>query len=247
LTSAPQESDFGEYRGTAFRLVEAQHRISTSRLTESIAEEDRLETLIEQAKPPLPETARGLHYLLATPFRYGHRTESRFRRAGERPGIFYASELPRTCLAEMAYWRLRFFAAAPDALLPTTTTEYLMFGVGVAADKALDITRRPFVRSRAQWKSTQSYGACQRFAADARAIGAQLIRYESARDEQAGANVALFDPSCFTSPVPTSQGTWHFRFQGGRLVVIGASPSLERHEYDFGQFGLAHPQKKVAK
>ena len=76
MTDVPAPTDFVHYGGTVFRLVEAQHRISTSRLTDSLAEEERLEALIEQAKPSLPDAARGLHYLLATPFRYGHRSES---------------------------------------------------------------------------------------------------------------------------------------------------------------------------
>jgi hypothetical protein len=238
LTENPTPSNFVIYRGSVFRLVEAQHRISTSRLTDSIADEERLEALIEQAKPPLPTEAQGLHYLLATPFRYGHRSESRFRRAGERPGIFYASETKRTCIREMAYWRLRFFAASPAATLPSTTTEYLMFGIGIAADRSLDLTLPPFARKRTAWSNKQSYDACQRFAASARAVATQLIRYESARDDDGGFNVALFDPSCFTAPVPTPEGTWHFRFQNHRLIVIGASPSQERHEFDFGHFGL---------
>jgi len=238
LTDAPSPSDFVRFDATVFRLVEAQHRISTSRLTDSLAEEERLELLVEQVKPPLPDQARGLHYLLATPFRYGHRSESRFRKAGERPGIFYASESTRTCIVEMAYWRLRFFAASPDALLPATTTEYLMFGIGVAAERAVDLTRPPFSRRRAKWTDKRSYDACQQFAALARNIAAQLVRYESARDEDGGVNIALFDPACFSAPVPNSEGTWHFRFQNGKLVVIGASPSHQRHEFDFERFGL---------
>lgn len=238
MTDTPLPAHFVQYAGTVFRLVEAQHRISTSRLTDSIAEEERLELLIEQAKPRLPVEAQGLHYLLGTPFRYGHRSESRFRKAGERPGIFYASETMRTCIVEMAYWRLRFFAASPDALLPSTTTEYLMFGIGIAADRGLDLTQPPFAGHRGKWASKKSYDACQRFAASARGIGAQLIRYESARDHERGINIALFDPGCFAAPVPKSEGTWHFRFQNRRLVTIGASPSQERHEFDFSQFGL---------
>jgi len=238
LTDTPSQSHFVSYRNDVFRLVEAQHRISTSRLTDSLAEEERLESLIEQAKPPLPENARGLHYLLATPFRYGHRSASRFRKAGERPGIFYASESSKTCIVEMAYWRMRFFAASPNALRPTTTTEYLMFGVGLIATRALDLTLPPLVSKRTKWAHKSSWDACQDFAARAREIDTQLIRYESARDGQGGINVALFDPECFAEPVPRAAGTWHFRFQAHRLLVIGASPSNERYEFDFAQFGL---------
>lgn len=238
MTDTPSQSDFVSYQGEVFRLVEAQHRISTSRLTDSLAEEERLEKLIEQAKPPLPEKARGLHYLLATPFRYGHLSASRFRKAGERPGIFYASETSKTCIVEMAYWRLRFFAASPDAQLPVTTTEYLMFRIGLAAERAADLMRPPFAGKRSKWVDKHSWDACQAFAALARGIDTQLIRYESARDDEGGVNIALFDPDCFSAPVPSSAGTWHFRFQGGRLVVIGAAPSNDRYAFEFGQFGL---------
>ena len=118
MSRAPKRSDFANYRGEVLRLVEAQHRISTSRLADSLVEEERLERLIEEVKPPLPKAARRLHYLLATPFRYGHRIESRFRKAGERPGIFYAfGNRSVTCIHEMAYWRMRFFAASPSAVV----------------------------------------------------------------------------------------------------------------------------------
>ena len=237
MSRTPRKSDFIRYRRTLFRLVEAQHRISTSRLTDSLVEEERLEQLVEQVKPPLPKEARGLHYLLATPFRYGHRTASRFRRAGERPGIFYASESRITCLTELAYWRLRFHAASPDAQLPASTTEHFMFSVPVDAARSLDLTRPPFAADRGKWISKTSYEACQGFAALARAIAAQLIRYESARDPK-GINAALLDPACFTAPVPTSEGSWHLRFQNGKLIARGAAPSDERHEFEFGQFGL---------
>jgi hypothetical protein len=241
LTEVPSPAEFSSYRSTVFRLVEDQHRISTSRLTDSLVEEERLERLIEEVKPRLPAAARNLHYLLATPFRYGHRSPSRFRRAGERPGIFYASESAATCIAEMAYWRMRFFSASPGARLPATTTEYLMFGIGIASDRALDLTRPPFAKGRRKWVHKTSYEACQHFAASARAIAAQLIRYESARDPNGGFNVALFDPSCFTADVPASHSSWRFRFQDGQLLVIGASPSSDRYQFQFARFGLKHP------
>jgi len=238
LTRAPSKADFIDYRGEVLRMVEAQHRISTSRLTDTLLEEERLERLIEEVKPPLPRAARKLHYLLATPFRYGHRSESRFRRAGERPGIFYASERKITCLYEMAYWRMRFFAASPEAILPTTTTEYLMFGAEIDAPRSLDLSRKPFSAARVKWIDPTSYQECQGFADRARKISTQLIRYQSARDPEGGFNIALLDPACFRSDVPTNHGTFHFRFQNGKLTVIGASPQTDRHEFEFAKVGL---------
>jgi hypothetical protein len=91
-TSTALASEHRPYRGKVWRLVEGQHRISTNRLASDSATQALLEELAEEVKPQVPEAARHLHFLLATPFRYGHRSASRFRRANERPGIFYAAE-----------------------------------------------------------------------------------------------------------------------------------------------------------
>src|SRR5215210_2076612 len=96
----PSIADFRTYSARLFRVVEAQHTISTHRLTDDPAEQDVLERLIEEVKPTMPMEARGLHYLLGTAFRYGYWKATRFRRADERPGIFYASEGMPTAVAE---------------------------------------------------------------------------------------------------------------------------------------------------
>ena len=239
--SIPTASDFRPYAKRVIRIVEAQHRISTDRLVDGPAEQDVLERLVEEVKPTIPSTARGLHHLLATPFRYGYARETRFRRAGERPGIFYASEQERTALAETAYWRMRFYSAAAGVLLPTTTAEHWAFSITVRVERALDLTAVPFSKARRSWTDPLQYGACQRFAASARGVDAQLIRYESARDPKSGANIALFDPAAFQKPVPRDERMWHFRFQGSRLTAFAAGQSNLRHDFTFEQFGLTPP------
>ena len=94
--------------GGAWRAVEAQHIASTRRLVDSNEEQAVLEELLEESKPRMPASTVGLHYLLATPFRYPpwHRG-SRFRSPAE-PGVFYAAEERRTACAELGYWRWRF-------------------------------------------------------------------------------------------------------------------------------------------
>ena len=72
-----QPADLKPYAATVWRLVEAQHRISTNRLAASAGDQALLEQLVEEVKPPLPSAARKLHYLLATPFRYGYAKPSR--------------------------------------------------------------------------------------------------------------------------------------------------------------------------
>src|SRR5262245_11246750 len=93
-TPDARASDSPELAGTCWRLVEAQHHVSTLKLVDSVKERELLEELIEATKPPLPPECRGLHYLLSTPFRYGsvYPAGSRFRRAGLTEGVFYASE-----------------------------------------------------------------------------------------------------------------------------------------------------------
>lgn len=111
-TPVALSSNARKLSGTCWRLVEAQHHVSTLKLVDSVSEQALLEELIEATKPPLPPECRDLHYLLSTPFRYGavYPIGSRFRRAGMTEGVFYASETPQTAVAEMAFYRLLFFA-----------------------------------------------------------------------------------------------------------------------------------------
>ena len=90
-----------------WRVVEAQHQVSTRKLVDSADEQILLEELIDRAKPPYTTPAR-LHYLLATPFRYPPlRHGSRFGRRHER-GIWYGSSTRRAAFAEISYYRLLF-------------------------------------------------------------------------------------------------------------------------------------------
>jgi hypothetical protein len=61
------------------------------RLVDSLEDQATLERLLETSKPPLPEAAEGLHYLLDTPFRYRSPYGSRFR-AGTDPGVWYGAK-----------------------------------------------------------------------------------------------------------------------------------------------------------
>ena len=110
-------------------MVEAQHRVSTMKLVDSLEEQELLETLLETSKPPFPPACRHLDWLLATPFRYGafYPTGSRFRRAGMTPGVFYAAEGLATAVAEMAFYRLLFFADSPATPWPVNTRPSAFF------------------------------------------------------------------------------------------------------------------------
>lgn len=234
----PTTADFRACAGKVWRLVEAQHRISTNRLVANADDQALLEQLVEEVKPVVPTSVRGLHYLLATPFRYGHAKASRFRRANERPGIFYASWHVATAIAETAYWRLLFFSRSPGFVPPTTVVEHSAFTTSIKVERALDLAAAPFVAHASQWMDPKDYGACQAFASAARSIDAQAIRYASVRDPQHRANVALFDPTAFTTATPTIEETWHFRYEAGRLTAFAAYPSSDRFAFTFDDFGL---------
>ena len=133
-----------DYRGRVVRIVEAQHRISTNRLAADAADQQVLEALADEVKPDLPESARRLPWLLASPFRYGLGRPSRFRAADVLPGIFYASEDVATAVAETAYWRLKGFSRSPGFLRPRTPTPMSAFSVRVEAARAIDLTAPPF-------------------------------------------------------------------------------------------------------
>lgn len=237
-TSTELASEHRRYRGTVWRVVEAQHRISTNRLARNLREQETLELLAEEVKPELPLSARRLDYLLASPFRYGHRQASRFRRADERPGIFYSSETETTAIAEAAYWRLRFFSRSPGFAPPSTTIEHSSFSVTIEGERAIDLTVPPFKAEQAKWVDPDDYETCQALATEARSAGTQLLRTVSVRDP-AGINVVVFDPAVFAERSPRHGKTWHLRYENERLVALAAVPHSDRLEFTSAQFGLA--------
>lgn len=197
-------------------MVEAQHVISTLKVVDTLAEQERLEQLLDETKPPVPPECRQLHYLLSTPFRYGspYPRGSRFRRAGHTPGVFYAAQTVTTAVAEIAYGRLLFFAESPGTPWPVNAVEHTAFQVRFHTSTGLDLTAPPFDRERATWTDPADYGKCQVLADAARAAGVQAIRYPSARD-RAGVNIALLTCAAFNVLAPIERQTWRLHFDGG--------------------------------
>jgi hypothetical protein len=199
-------SEARAYAYTLYRVVEAQHLASTMRLVASLEEQSTLEAILEQSKPQLPADSVPVHYLLATPFRYRPHAGSRFRAAFE-PGVWYGAEALRTALAEKSYWRLRFLLDSPGTpdLKPVPHTA---FRAAVRSAGALDLTAPPLVRERAAWTARTDYSHTQALASAARAAGITCIRYESVRDPEHAACVAVLSPVVFGRGRPRAQETW---------------------------------------
>jgi len=210
--STPEELRFSRRRaiGLAWRAVEAQHKVSTAKLTDNAAEQKILEDLIQETKPAVPEECRHLHFLLSTPFRYEppRPRGSRFRRAGRTPGVFYAAEHVDTAIAEMCFWRLLFYAESPNTPWPGDAGEFTAFSVEYATERAIDVTLAPFTDRAECWGHLTRYDECQDLADLARDAGIDLIRYASVRDPQHKLNFALLRCATFARSDPVERQSW---------------------------------------
>jgi RES domain len=209
-------------RGRCWRAVEAQHYVSTLKLTDTQEEQSRLEELIEDTKPRIPEECRHLPYLLSTPFRYGapYPRGSRFRRAGLTAGVFYAAELPGTAIAELTFYRLLFFVESPDTPWPANPGEYTAFATDFATKSGIDLTRPPFDAYRVVWTHPTNYSPCQDLADAARGAGVDVIRYRSARTREETFNLALLSCRAFAKGEIVDRQTWriHLSAAGARAI-----------------------------
>ncbi|MFN0180761.1 MAG: RES family NAD+ phosphorylase [Gemmatimonadales bacterium] len=190
-----------------WRAVEAQHVVATRLLVDSREEQRLLEDLLDPGKPAVPAEARGLHYLLFTPFRYPPTAlGSRFRRPAD-PGVFYGADLIRTACAELGYWRWRFLVDSPalESISPAAQT---LFRVAVSG-RGIDLREPPWTDDTARWTDPADYGPCQQLAATARREGVAIIRYQSVRDPESSGAAAVLDPGAFAAPEPLERETWY--------------------------------------
>ena len=188
--------------GTCWRAVEAQHRVSTMKIVDTLAEQSLLETVLEQTKPPIPAECRHLHYLLATPFRYGapYPAGSRFRRAGYTPGVFYASTTAATAVAELAFHRLLFYADSPGTPWPADPGECTTFSVTYRTPAGLDLTTAPSSRtSDGPTRPTTGRQACRKRAQGRRRSNTYV------RADPGGVNIALL--ACRVRPAQAARSS----------------------------------------
>ena len=174
--------------------MEAQHLIATRALVDNLAEQEALEELLEQSKPPMPAGGAGLDYLLYTPFRYPPYYGSRFRAPGDR-GVWYGAGEVRTSCAELGYWRWRFVTDSHglERLDGVPHTVFQAIAVGAAIDLRLE----PFCRDGRDWTHPSDYEACQSLARSARAAHVRIVRYQSVRDPEHGDCAAVLDVRAF--------------------------------------------------
>jgi hypothetical protein len=195
--------------------VEAQHRVSTLRLVDTLAEQAQLEAMLETSKPAFPGAGAAYHYLLLTPFRYPapYPHGSRFRAVTD-PGVFYGADALRTACAELGYWRWRFLMDSP-ALQRLVALPHTLFQAA-AAGLCIDLTQGRFAADVAQWTAPDDYSGCQHLAGLARAAQIQVIRYRSVRDPQAGTCGAVLAIGAL-SREPLHEQTWRLSVTRQRI------------------------------
>lgn len=250
LTWTPDalRSEARAFAGPGWRLVEAQHRVSTLKLVDSLSDQSMLEDILEATKPPLPEECRHLHYLLAAPFRYRpYPHGSRFRREGLTPGVWYGAERAETAAAEMVFYRFLFYAESPETPFPDDAAEYTAFSAELSTPALLDLRAGALAADAADWMNPVDYRACQALADRAREAGIDILRYASVRDPGSGANFAVLACRAFASSAPVERQTWRIRIgpTGAQAVrehpllglefsttAFGADPRLEGMVWD---------------
>ena len=227
LTPDALRSEARPLRGQAWRFVEAQHRVSTLKLVDSLAEQAALEDILEATEPPVPDECHPLDHLLSTPFRYRpYPNGSRFRRAGVTPGVWYGAERSETAAAEMVFYRFIFYAESPDTPFPDDAADYTAYCVDLATPVSLDLTAGALAADHPLWTHLTDDAPCQHLADRAREIGAEVIRYASVRDPENGANLAVLTCRAFAAPQPALRQTWRIRIGRSGAQAIREHPKL---------------------
>jgi len=229
-------SEARAFEGSGWRAVEAQHQVASMLLVGGdLADQALLETILEEAKPPLAPGLAGLHWLLATPFRYRPPPSgSRFRGPAD-PGVFYGAEDRQTACAEAGYWRLRFWRESEGLAAKPATLQITLFEFHNVAVRTLDLTAAPLANDRHLWTAPEDYTATQALAREARAAGIELLRYQSVR-YPAGRCLAVLGPGVFrreAHPYRHNQQTWHLWLAPPHEVVWQRQLEPESFEFHF--------------
>lgn len=181
---------------SAFRMVETQYMAATMRLVDSTNEQAILEQLLDDSKPPMPPAGKGVHYLLAAPFRYVPPIGSRFRSIN-MPGLWYGADDSYCACAEIAYWRQRFLLDSAGLVNQHLSTEHAMYEAAVSG-RAIDLTAQPWCQADAAWTHQSDYTETQKLGQLVRESNSLAwIHYTSVR-ATGHTCAAVFDPQSMT-------------------------------------------------
>lgn len=221
---------------TPWRVVEAQHILSTRDLVDNTEEHDMLELLLDKTKPAISSLK---HYLIFSPFRYPPLHHgSRFGTTLE-PSLWYGSIKLETAFAETAYY-LWLFLSHTSANFDTIERNQTAFQTTIKTNQGIDLTIAPFdtykdvISNKANYHESQQLGKAMRN----QAIDAFI--YYSARTTSTEKNIALFNDHPFsekqTSYINHLQN-WQC-FGSKHLVEFYREDALgvKQHRFNFNDF-----------
>ncbi len=207
---------FSSFDALVKRIVENQEEIATKRITANPAEQDLLESLLEQSKPGTLSGSK--HYLLGTPFRYPPlRHGSRFGKRSER-WVFYGSLDTQACLAECAYYRFVFYFDQREPPPVPPATSHTLFSVRVASASCVDLRVSAYDDLRSELTSIRSYRVTQALGGQLRDQECEVVVFESARGD--GVNVGVFAEEALEGD-PMDYQTWMSQVTGERVMFRG--------------------------
>jgi hypothetical protein len=212
-----------------WRGVEAQHIVSTMRLTDNLDEQRILEELLESSKPALPPEAKDRHYLIFTPFRYRSPIASRFRRAHDA-GVWYGAEELETACGELAYWKWRFLLDSDGLAGQALYTEHTFFQARVRG-RCADLSVLPWKAAAERWRHKSDFSDCQGLADEARKRELAWIRYTAVR-VAGGVCGAALNSDALSIAEPLEQQTWACKTAAAGAYVQRAGRP-ERYEFPF--------------
>ena len=215
-----------DYRQRVWRLVEDQETAATLNVVDNMEEQELLEALLDDVKPPYRAGTENLHYLFKTAFRYpplqyGSRFGTRLM-----PSFFYASETRQTALAETAYYRFVFLSHMQEPYRKPIDSQYSMFGTTVHSTRTLDLYSKRYASIADQLAHPGEYSLTQavgKWATDERQI--EIIRFESARN-RGSCNAAVADPGAIVSKQPVNLHTWLCRTTQERISFSSRQAKL---------------------
>ena len=117
-----------------------------------------------------------------------------------------------------------FSLESPNTRWPTHPIDHRAFAAEFETELAIDLTKPPFIGHRERWTHPVDYSACLSLAEEARSAGIEAIRYESVRDPQARANLALLKSSVLVANQRFQEETWLFHFGNNGVRAICENP-----------------------
>ena len=136
-------------------------------------------------------------------------------------------------MAEMAYYRLRFFQDAPECIPPKQEHKLTAFSMQYKTEREINLQRAPLNKDKTQWTHPTDYSTTQALAKVAREASIESIRYLSVRDPGQGSNIALLTFTAFSANQPAQEQTWYMHFSDSEVIATRPSSINDDEKFLF--------------